>query len=666
MDDRNSLLDLSFTVGDIFDDKGNGSDASTSIVKVVPFAPDVQDLSRHQRFGSILPESSARPQKRSFGNHDHAIARGFGDLADLGSWAAEQHQGTNKRQRIHETKVNECLDPDRPVRSREGLQEQFINGHLLFGTLPDEIIEDSQPMLSRKRRSSSSIRQYDKRKLRSSAIPNSYGTPTSLSHSSPHAAVPSSHFDVEEIPDTPPRRYEDSPPPSGFAADDTKAESLDTEIPIQDVPSSSSRAPSVELLPQVIPLPNMTPSLAVPATTQHGTSSRLLPKGLEKKRTDILNQQTPKHSKVVQSPNGKLVRPKRRLISTSPQETFSSAQRSTFDPPDTDIESSQEQQRSCTPKRRKLDYQSAEKSCLSSSLYETRQHDTFQQSPLPVTSCSQGIVVAASDPRSLAEETLGQSSKSAIDVAEILFAGSHISPKSADTNALIDSRSTPREVSMDQTIPHMMGPEYRAESELLVEQQKLDCKSNDTQTLEVMNGVHPDLAGSFQHQSGHAHGTSATENLGTALPINRKIWDMDSRKGQEENVKVDLTPRKGAPKEQEQRARDQREEIRRQKQEEERAENQQKIQVKKATEEQRTRKRKAKVEKIAEQKKMKEEQRAQKKAEDLEKVGSIANKASDVTAGAVASPEQMVQQRAEQEKQGMISIPIEVERQTWR
>ena len=59
-----STLDLTDRVGDIFNDRSSSGDIHTSICKVVRYPPEPAELYNPQRFASLLPESTARPQKR--------------------------------------------------------------------------------------------------------------------------------------------------------------------------------------------------------------------------------------------------------------------------------------------------------------------------------------------------------------------------------------------------------------------------------------------------------------------------------------------------------------------------------------------------------------------------------------------------------------------------
>lgn len=114
-DHYGSVLDTTETVGDIFDDRTGGVELnSTSIVRVVRFPPNRGELNDPQRFGSIMPESIARPQKRLLSNTQPTVRSKLGEMAipeDLElSEMDNSYDRAVKRQRF---------DPDRPIRSRE-------------------------------------------------------------------------------------------------------------------------------------------------------------------------------------------------------------------------------------------------------------------------------------------------------------------------------------------------------------------------------------------------------------------------------------------------------------------------------------------------------------------------------------------------------------------
>ena len=111
-------------MGDIFDDRTGGAELNaTSIVRVVRFPPDRDELNNPQRFGSIMPESFARPQKRLLSNTQPTIQSSLREMAILEDHETSQfgdgYGRAVKRQRLQDATTSRRFDPDRPVRSRE-------------------------------------------------------------------------------------------------------------------------------------------------------------------------------------------------------------------------------------------------------------------------------------------------------------------------------------------------------------------------------------------------------------------------------------------------------------------------------------------------------------------------------------------------------------------
>ena len=113
------LLDMDDTVGAIFDDRADFPDRlsgkevlPTSIVQIFRYPPDPTEIANVQRYGSLMPESSARPRKRplvvsspSEGRYPRTSIEGLDD----GQLSSAQ----NKRPRTHGTSVNNSLGLDR-------------------------------------------------------------------------------------------------------------------------------------------------------------------------------------------------------------------------------------------------------------------------------------------------------------------------------------------------------------------------------------------------------------------------------------------------------------------------------------------------------------------------------------------------------------------------
>lgn len=123
-DHYGSVLDTTETVGDIFDDRTGGAELNaTSIVRVVRFPPDREELNNPQRFGSIMPESFARPQKRLFSNTQPTVGSNLKEMAIPENLEArkmvDSYGRAIKRQRLQDATASTRFDPDRPVHSRE-------------------------------------------------------------------------------------------------------------------------------------------------------------------------------------------------------------------------------------------------------------------------------------------------------------------------------------------------------------------------------------------------------------------------------------------------------------------------------------------------------------------------------------------------------------------
>lgn len=122
-DHYGSVLDTTETVGNIFDDRTGGAELNaTSIVHVVRFPPDREESRNPQSFGSITPESFARPQKHLLSNTQPNVRSSLRDMAAGGSrcesswrWLRQACQATE----ITRHDESGRFDPDRPFLSRE-------------------------------------------------------------------------------------------------------------------------------------------------------------------------------------------------------------------------------------------------------------------------------------------------------------------------------------------------------------------------------------------------------------------------------------------------------------------------------------------------------------------------------------------------------------------
>ncbi len=139
------------TVGAYFDDRKDPVNTltsdeppSNSIVRVYRFPPDPRELRNTLRFGSLMPESAARPRKRphatlvqSSRNHVHAVA----SIEECDDQLPNSYfKVPNKRQR-----TNEASRSDQPMLS-QGYGKEGIHIDLQTGGTQGSIhqVYDSQ------------------------------------------------------------------------------------------------------------------------------------------------------------------------------------------------------------------------------------------------------------------------------------------------------------------------------------------------------------------------------------------------------------------------------------------------------------------------------------------------------------------------------------------
>ncbi len=109
-------------VGHVFKETENISDRT---VKVVQSPPNPYEQYNSYRYGSILPESSARPRKRLLDQFLPGSRSSPRDVAYDGGWESapfNSNETSNKRQKTHARQFNE-MNADRVIRSREGFDE---------------------------------------------------------------------------------------------------------------------------------------------------------------------------------------------------------------------------------------------------------------------------------------------------------------------------------------------------------------------------------------------------------------------------------------------------------------------------------------------------------------------------------------------------------------
>ena len=114
--DYGEILDLTDRVGDVFDDRAPSGESRTSIVRVACYPPHPQGLRTAARFGSLMPESSARPKKRPMENSaPESTLHSLPPLPTIESWGSQKSsvtlKGANKRQKT-QASWNRADEPD--------------------------------------------------------------------------------------------------------------------------------------------------------------------------------------------------------------------------------------------------------------------------------------------------------------------------------------------------------------------------------------------------------------------------------------------------------------------------------------------------------------------------------------------------------------------------
>ena len=118
-------------------------DFTVRVIRAPPDPAELPDTPNQTRSGSLAPNSSARPRKRSAnnlsgiatGNHDYTLSNGSGEPA-------------NKRQRLEELPTQDIPDPDQPILSKEKDLDEANTaltnsiGHTSF-SIPDSQNDDS-------------------------------------------------------------------------------------------------------------------------------------------------------------------------------------------------------------------------------------------------------------------------------------------------------------------------------------------------------------------------------------------------------------------------------------------------------------------------------------------------------------------------------------------
>ena len=157
------------TVGAIFDDRAEYPDRltsqevlPTSVVQVYRYPPDPTELLSVQRFGSLMPESSARPRKRPLAGSTQDPPNGQYAMASVEGPDAARADGTfrasSKRQRTREASVIRSSGLDGRVAVGEDQVEELSQASQTIQTQGSiHQIADSQKSPKRKRKCAYSI-----------------------------------------------------------------------------------------------------------------------------------------------------------------------------------------------------------------------------------------------------------------------------------------------------------------------------------------------------------------------------------------------------------------------------------------------------------------------------------------------------------------------------
>lgn len=125
----NERLDMEETVGAYFDDRKHPDNKSpsdeppsNSIVRVYRFPPDPRELRNIIRFGSLMPESAARPRKRPNGSlvqNSQSSLHAVASIKECGDELPNKNLSIpNKRQRTNEARLNEATRSVQPMLSQ--------------------------------------------------------------------------------------------------------------------------------------------------------------------------------------------------------------------------------------------------------------------------------------------------------------------------------------------------------------------------------------------------------------------------------------------------------------------------------------------------------------------------------------------------------------------
>ena len=236
-DSWGGTLDLTDTVGDVFDDRSSSGDILTSICKVIRYPPSPAELHNPNRFTSLLPESSARPQKRPpppLFRDAQRLLPSIEETSNQGRQSAFTQP--NKRRKV----TREDSTRDGYTRAVASSQEQLRENQTQRQRSERQVL-DSQTSPARSKDIMGGIRQP----LRMTSDGNSYGTPNSLTN---RERTPRAQNTVHVVPDS---------PSDGRALADrrdrecTKSESPELRVSVHDVAPSEEEMTQAQTSPKV-------------------------------------------------------------------------------------------------------------------------------------------------------------------------------------------------------------------------------------------------------------------------------------------------------------------------------------------------------------------------------------------------------------------------------
>lgn len=236
-DSWGGTLDLTDTVGDVFDDRSSSGDILTSICKVIRYPPSPAELHNPNRFTSLLPESAARPQKRPpppLFRDAPRLLPSVEDTTDQGRQSAFAQ--SNKRRKV----TREASTRDGNTRAIPLSQEQLHETQSQRQRSERQVL-DSQASPARSKNIMGSVRQP----LNMTSDGNSYGTPNSLTS---RERTRGAQDTIHVVPDS---------PNNGRAMADrrdrerTKSESPELRVSVHDVAPSQEEINQAQTSPSV-------------------------------------------------------------------------------------------------------------------------------------------------------------------------------------------------------------------------------------------------------------------------------------------------------------------------------------------------------------------------------------------------------------------------------